>query len=110
VPDSVASAAEKQRLARQWQADAVDMESSGVAEVAARAGMPFSAIRSITDSSSQGMAIDFALCRSDDGGLSILQVLRQALGSPRALRTLWQLAQGSRMAARNLAETLSPAL
>ncbi|OFV92202.1 MAG: hypothetical protein A3H28_01865 [Acidobacteria bacterium RIFCSPLOWO2_02_FULL_61_28] len=106
VTKVVASAAEKRRLAREWGAVAVDMESAGVARAAVEAGVPFCAIKSITDSAGQSIPIDFARCRSDHKRLSWLKMVGEGIRTPHGIRDLWMLARGARIAARSLAATL----
>src|SRR3990172_11736133 len=73
---SVVNAAEaKRELGNRWDAVAVDMESIGVARASKEMGLPFGAIKSITDASDQSMAIDFQRCRSEDGGLSSWRIV-----------------------------------
>jgi hypothetical protein len=79
------------------------MESAGVARAALDAGLPFAAVRSITDASSQSFAIDFQRCRSEHGGLSYWKIVWEAFKSPRGIQDLMQLAGNSRRAAGNLA-------
>jgi nucleoside phosphorylase len=105
----IASVAEKRRLAREWGVVAADMESAGVARAAAQAGVPFCAIKAITDTSEQSISIDFARCRSDDNGLSVRKIVREAMRSARGMRDLWMLAHGARVAARSLAAALGSA-
>lgn len=99
----------KRVLGSRWGAVAVDMESAGVAQAAAEWGVPFGALKSITDDSRQSLAIDFQRCRSDDGGLSAWKILRESLVTPHGLRELWRLAGSSRRAAENLALALHSA-
>jgi adenosylhomocysteine nucleosidase len=105
--DVISTADEKQRLARDFGAIAVDMESAGVARAARQLRLPFAALKAITDTAGQSVAIDFQRCRSDDGTLSSWKILRAGLTDPKALRDLWRLAQGSRTAAENLALALA---
>jgi len=105
----IASGAEKRRLAEEWGAVAADMESAGVARAAAQAGVPFCAIRAITDTSEQSISIDFARCRSEHKGLSARKVVREAMRTPRGVRDLWRLAYGAHVAARSLAAALCSA-
>ena len=105
----IASAAEKRRLAREWGAVAADLESAGVARAAAQAGVPFCAIKAITDTSAQSISIDFARCRSEDKGLSVRKIVREAMRSARGIRDVWMLARGARGAARSLAAALGSA-
>ena len=102
----VNSAEAKRALATRWNALAVDLESCGVARASKEMGLPFAAIKSITDASDQSIAIDFQRCRSDDGGLSTWKIVREGLASPRGARDLWRLAGSSRRAAGKLAFAL----
>ena len=102
----VISPDEKRALERRWGAIAVDMESGGVARASKELGVPFAALKSITDVSDQSIAIDFQRCRSDDEGLSSWKIVREGMANPRGLRDLWRLAGSSRRAAGKLALAL----
>jgi adenosylhomocysteine nucleosidase len=104
----VTSSAQKLRLGKEWGAVAVDMESSGVARAAALAGLPFCAVKSITDSAEQSLSIDFARCRSENGGFSVWAIAWQGLTNSKGARDLWTLAKNSRQAAGALATALVP--
>ncbi len=99
----VASAAEKRRLVGQWGTLAADMESAGVAAAALRAGLPFCAIKAITDSAEQSISIDFERCRGQDGTLSLTRIMREGMKTLRGTGDLWRLAWSSRRAAGSLA-------
>lgn len=102
----VATSAEKRQLGEQWRAVAVDMESAGVARAALRAGLPFGAIKAITDSAEQSLSIDFDRCRSEDKSYSVWAVVCQAFRSFRGPGDLWRLAWNARQAAGALAAAL----
>lgn len=102
----ISAAAEKRALAGQWGAVAVDMESAGVGRAAAESGVPFSAIKAITDTAAQSISIDFANCRSDDNRLSYWKIVREGVRTSQSIRDLWMLAGGARVAARALAAAL----
>ena len=102
----VNSGTDKRALERRWGALAVDMESGGVARASKEMGVPFAALKSITDVSDQSIAIDFQRCQSDDGGLSSWKIVREGMASPRGIRDLWRLAGSSRRAAGRLALAL----
>jgi adenosylhomocysteine nucleosidase len=104
----IATSADKRRMGEQWQAIAVDMESAGVARAALRAGLPFGAIKAITDSAEQSLSIDFDRCRSEDKRLSVWSVVCQAFKSFRGAGDLWRLAWNAREAAAALAAALGP--
>ena len=97
------SAVQKRQLGQRWNAVAADMESAGVARAAREAGLPFAALKSVTDSSDESIAIDFQRCRSEHGGLVIWRVVWEAVTSLQGLRDLIRLAGASRRAAHNLA-------
>ena len=105
----VNSVSEKSALEGRWKALAVDMEAAGVASAAREAGLPFGAVKSITDASRQSLAIDFQRCRSQHGGLSYGKIVREAVRTPGGLRDLVRLAGSSRRAAGSLAMALGPA-
>ena len=106
VTGVINSAEQKRRLGKHWGALAADMESAGIARAARDARLPFGALKSITDSSRESIAIDFQRCRSDDGGLSSWKIVREGLASAQGLRDLWRLAGNSRRAAGSLALAL----
>jgi adenosylhomocysteine nucleosidase len=106
VPEVVTSAVDKRCLGARWGALAVDMESAGVARAAVSAGLPFGAVRSITDASNQSLAIDFQRCQSEHGELSYWKIAWEAFRSPKGISDLVQLAGNSRRAAGNLALAL----
>ena len=107
VPEVVSSASEKRSLGSFWNALAVDMESAGVGRAAREAGLPFGAVKSITDGSDHSLAIDFQRCRSQNGKLSFWRILREAFRSPGGLRDLVRLTGNSRRAAGSLALALA---
>jgi adenosylhomocysteine nucleosidase len=102
----ITAAAEKRALAEKWTALAVDMESAGVAHAAAERGIEFAAVKAITDTSDQSIAIDFARCRSDDKGFSLRKIVAEGIRRPHGIRDLWMLATAARVAARALAVVL----
>jgi adenosylhomocysteine nucleosidase len=104
----VATSEEKHRMGEQWHAVAVDMESAGVARAALRAGLPFAALKAITDSAEQSLSIDFDRCRSEDKSYSVWAIVCQAFRSFRGAGDLWRLARNARKAASALAAALRP--
>ncbi len=103
----ISSCEEKLRLGKQWEALAVDMESAGVARAAAQAGLPFAAVKSITDSAERSLSIDFNRCRREDKDFSLWAIARQSLATSKGVRDLWMLARNSRQAAATLAAALA---
>jgi adenosylhomocysteine nucleosidase len=102
----VRSSAEKRALGSNWGAIAVDMESAGVARAAMEAGLPFGALKSISDSVEHSLSIDFDRCRREDKDFSLWAVVRQGLTTLDGCGDLFRLAWNSRRAASALATAL----
>ena len=102
----IGTAEEKVRLGTQWNALAADMESGGVARAARAAGLPFAALKCVTDGCEESIAIDFQRCGSEHGGLAVRKIIREAFTSLQGVRDLIRLAAASRRAAQNLAIAL----
>lgn len=101
----VSDPAQKRRLAEAHQADAVDMESAAVAGVCAAKGVPFLAVRAVSDT--VGTALSAELVRLLSGGrVSAWKALRALVRRPALLGQFRRLARDTRLAARNLAEAL----
>ena len=109
VMEVVTAAAEKRKLAGKWGAVAVDMESAGVGRAASESGVAFAAVKAITDTAMQSISFDFARCRSEHNGLSFWKIAREGMRTSQAIRDVWMLAKGARIAARALAEALGSA-
>ncbi|HEX7324575.1 MAG TPA: hypothetical protein VF292_04365 [Rhodanobacteraceae bacterium] len=100
----VATTADKRALAERSGARAVDMEAAPVAAVAARAGLPFVAVKVICDPATRELpgSIVRALDGSD-GGISLKMVSAIAFGGPAAWRAARGLARDFAQARRALA-------
>ena len=106
---SVLSALDKATLARQYQATAVDMEAAAVAEVAHEAGVPFMAVKAISD------AADFEMPPVNqfitaEGKLDLLHLMGWAVLRPGTWRALARLGRNSQKAAEELARELERVL
>jgi adenosylhomocysteine nucleosidase len=102
---SVLTREEKQRLAQRFHGDAVDMEAAVVAEIARAAGIPFVAVKAISD------ALDFPmppLGRFIDanGQVNLLKLIGFAALRPQIWRALFDLQRNSQLAAEALAVEL----
>ncbi len=102
---SVLSREDKQRFAKQFGADAVDMEAAVVAEIARASGVPFIAVKAISDPLELEMLpmdrfIDSA------GELNLLKLIGYAALRPRRWRVLNELRRNSRVAAEALVKEL----
>jgi adenosylhomocysteine nucleosidase len=88
------------RLAATTGAIAVDMESAAVARVARERGIPFAAIRVVTDGPEDTLAIDWDRYRRPDGtmrtGAAVLSALRSTRGIAELLRLWYSSSEATR--------------
>lgn len=101
-----ATAAEKAILRAETRAAAVDMESHVAARVAARCGLPFTAIRAISDAAEEALPPAALVGMAPDGGLALGAVLVSLARRPGQLPGLLRLGKNTSLALRNLAEVL----
>jgi adenosylhomocysteine nucleosidase len=97
----IASLEDKARAYRETGAALVDMESLGVARIAALQGVPFIAVRVIIDTAADLVPAAVAAA-SRDGQLRIGRLLRALARSPAELGAIFRLAQRYRAATRAL--------
>jgi adenosylhomocysteine nucleosidase len=93
--------AAKAHLFLETGAVAVDMESAGVAAVAARHGLPFIAVRVIADAAGDALP-QAVVAASREGQVRILPLLLGILKSPRQVAQLLRLARRFFRATRTL--------
>jgi adenosylhomocysteine nucleosidase len=86
------------------------MEAAGVAEVAAARGVPFAAVRVVTDALEHDLPLDFNRCIGPRGDMRGVSLAAQLACRPRALPGLLRLGHHSLFAARRLAAFLAVAL
>jgi adenosylhomocysteine nucleosidase len=96
------SVADKALAFRETGAVAVDMESFGVAEVAAEFGLPFLALRVVVDTAADTLP-QSVLAATREGSLSMRRLLGGLASAPLELLALIRLAQRYRAATRSLA-------
>jgi len=82
----------------------VDMESTAIANVCGRRGLPFLIARSITDPLDEDLPIDFNLCRGNDGRVDSKLVMKAILRKPSAVSGLLELRKRSNLCAERMAE------
>ncbi len=99
---AIATLEDKARAYRDTGAGLVDMESLGVARIAAMHGMPFIAVRVIVDTAADVLPAAVAAA-SRDGQVRIGRLIRALAGSPAELGAILRLAQRYRAATRSLA-------
>jgi adenosylhomocysteine nucleosidase len=82
----------------------VDMESTAIAGVCARRGLPFLIVRSITDLLDEDLPLNFNLYRREDGRVDSARIVKAALIRPRALLGLMELRRRSELCANRMAD------
>jgi adenosylhomocysteine nucleosidase len=100
----VVSSVEKRQLG--LKADLVEMESAEVLSEAAAFGAKIVAIRAISDSVEEDLPLDFNRATTEEGDLSLSNVLGQVARNPSSIATLIRFGQQSRSAASRLAAFL----
>lgn len=101
----VADPAEKRRLADRHGAEAVDMESAAVEKVCAERGVPFLAVRAVSDDVDTRLSPE--LVRLISGGrVSPWKVIPALLTKPSLLGEFRRLARDTKVAAEKLADAL----
>lgn len=93
---------EKKRLAGETGAIAVDMESSGWLDVAARAGIPATVVRAISDGVEDSLPPEILSFVTPEGGVSLGGILRALLVRPALLYELLLLGASIRQGRRAL--------
>lgn len=85
---------------------AVEMETAAAARVAIRHGVPWTAVRAISDRADESLPLDFNRLRNADGDLPTARVARAALAHPAAIAGLIRLGRNTNAAAEALARFL----
>jgi adenosylhomocysteine nucleosidase len=102
------TAAEKSRLRATTGAAVIEMESAAVAAKAREWGLPFRAVRSVSDTAGEDMPLDFNQYRDQDGRFSRSGIVWAALGRPlHAIPGLLRLDRNCRLASESLGEFLA---
>ena len=96
---------EKARLAEEHGARAVDMESSAIAEACAERGIPFTAIRAVSDASVTALSPELVRLLSG-GEVSIWKACLALIRRPHLLREFLRLHRDTKLAAERLADAL----
>ncbi len=100
---------EKARLHQDSTADAIEMESAGVAGAAAASHIPFYAIKVVTDTAAEAFPLNFNLLRDAEGRFSRTKILLATLSRPTAIPALLNLNQRCNQAAQALGDFLADA-
>ena len=103
----VASTIEEKAELRRTGAAAVEMEAAGVAARAAELGVPFYAIRVISDTAVESLPLDFNRMRDSQGRFSRARIVGAALLRPRVFPRLMDLQKRSAAASAALGDFLA---
>jgi adenosylhomocysteine nucleosidase len=99
----LASCAEKKKLFSRTGAIAVDMESASIALCAKKAGVPFIAIRAITDPAEMVIPQSVQNCIDEFGRVRLSRFIREVIKHPMDLPLLVRLGRNFRAARAALA-------
>lgn len=104
----ISSISEKAELWRRTSAQCVEMEAAGVAAAAQAYSLPFSCLRVVSDTASEGFGIDLNQTRDAQGRFSTSKIVLSALRRPwRGVPELLRIARRSRLASARLGECLA---
>lgn len=98
--------AEKSELRRLTQADAVEMESGVIRQLARQRGIPSATVRVISDAADEPLPLDFNSLMTPQMTLSVGRLVGRLLGSPRKIPELIRFGRQTQRAASSLAEVL----
>jgi adenosylhomocysteine nucleosidase len=105
----ITTAAGKREAAKASGCIAVDMESCGAARAASEAGVPFLAIRAVSDTAEEDLVVDFNRFMKD-GGMDWARFIPFMVAHPGVMPKLLILGRKSVLASKNLAGAFSDIL
>ncbi len=105
VSGTIITSAEKKKIADATGAVALDMESGGAARACKDAGIPFIAIRAISDMLDEDLPVDFNLFM-DDGKINPTRLIFYLLAHPWKIPALIKLGRNSSLACEKLGEAV----
>lgn len=100
--DIIESAEKKAQLFGRYASQTVDMESHGAARAAARAGVPFIAIRAVADGAGRALPKAALGAVTPSGGVNIISVLIECLKAPQQFEEIAMLGRESGAATETL--------
>jgi adenosylhomocysteine nucleosidase len=101
----VADEREKQRLAAAYKADLVDMEAAAIARLAQMRGIPFYAIKGVSDGFTDTLP-DFNRFIGDDGKFQLARFVLFAILRPFYWPSLIRMGENSRKASQSMRDSL----
>lgn len=109
-PRMIADPVEKRRLHREYRADAADMETAAIAAACDRRGVPWGALRAVSDPADAALPAFVMDLARPDGRSKPAAALSAVLRRPGRLADLCRLARASRKAAAALADGIAQRL
>jgi adenosylhomocysteine nucleosidase len=88
----------------------LEMETAGIAQVAAEAGIPLLSLRAISDGPSAPIPINLVEMMDEDANLQTVRLLRTVIRHPKIVLQVRRLMRNTRIAADNVAVALVAAL
>jgi adenosylhomocysteine nucleosidase len=85
---------------------AVDLETASFARAAAARGVPYIAIRAVSDTAEESLPLDFNSFRGPDGSVDPLRVAIRAILRPSVVPGLWRLRGRAELCSGNLARAV----
>ena len=81
----------------------IDLETATFARAASERGIPYIALRAISDVAEESLPMDFNALRDGTGAVDVRRVVLQALSRPRLLLSLWSYRGKMALCSENLA-------
>jgi adenosylhomocysteine nucleosidase len=108
--DIVRTIAEKQELAAQYQAIAVDLESLAVAQVCSEVKRRFLCVRAVSDDLSADLPPEVLSVMGETGSMRLGAALGAVWKRPGSVKEMWHLRENAQLAAERLASVLDGVL
>jgi adenosylhomocysteine nucleosidase len=103
----VADATAKAALRQACGADAVDMETAGIAQAAREKNLPWVAMRAIVDGAADSLPVECLTMVGNDGHISMRALMSGICRSPTLLGPMLTLAAGAALARRHLSRVIT---
>jgi adenosylhomocysteine nucleosidase len=85
---------------------AVDLETATIARAASRRGLPYAALRAVSDTAEESLPMDFNALRDHTGAVSNRRVILRAMSRPGIIPSLWDWRARVSLCSDNLARAV----